>query len=86
MRHLILIAGALALTACATTQDERASERADDTTVANAEGEELICQRVGGSRLPGQRVCRTQAEWDRTRSDGQDVLRDMQRQPQQSPF
>ena len=39
--------------------------------------DKLVCRRqvVVGSRLPGPRVCRTQAQWDSNNRDDQDAIR-----------
>lgn len=83
MKAFFALIGALALSACATTQ----SQTAEATRVqTDAQGNELRCERVSGSRLPGQRVCRTEAEWERIQANGQDLVRDIQRQPQSDHF
>lgn len=84
MRLVATVSVALALSACATTDtDTDTAQQANVTT--NENGEEVRCERVSGSRLPGQRVCRTEAEWEFARESGQDLVREVQRQPQHSP-
>lgn len=79
MKAYSAILAALAVSACATTQTPPA-ETASAQTDAN--GNELRCERVSGSRLPGQRVCRTEAEWAAIQTNSRDLLNEIQRQPQ----
>ena len=81
MSKLILVTiGALALTACASTEtgstttaevaktDAADQPRPERKVVASSDGDDkLICKekKKTGSRLGGSKVCYTKAEWDR---------------------
>lgn len=74
----ILLAVALATTACAVEEVKPAAAATPDTVVAAAkpDGGKLICERrkVTGSRFP-ETVCRTQEQIDRMKEGGEELAR-----------
>jgi len=83
----ILVAAGIFLTACATTETQTADTSSDtmDPAAPAAESvnnpDDVRCETetVSGSRLPGRRVCRTNAEWAAIRDRGREYTRDIQR-------
>ncbi len=85
MGRILLIAAALALSACATTSDTtqvvEAAPAVVTASAAELDPNEEVCRRVTqtGTRF-NARVCKTRAEWEREAIEARDVTRDMQRE------
>ena len=77
---------ALGLSACATTETASPAPEVaqpapakEETQVATAEDDKLICKQSGrtGTRLRASEVCRTAAEWERERELAQTDMDDL---------
>ncbi|MCW1428277.1 hypothetical protein [Novosphingobium sp. JCM 18896] len=79
------LAGLLILAAPALAAEPEVTPTASPTSASGAQpdakpddtADKLVCRRqvVVGSRLPGPKVCRTQAQWNSNNRDDQDAIR-----------
>lgn len=71
------LAGLLLATAPALAVEPEATPTSTPGAKPDDGADKLICRRqvVVGSRLPGPKVCRTQAQWNGNNRDDQDAIR-----------
>jgi len=87
MRVPIILTLALVGAACATNETgvepaSAAGQTSPNQQIAAGEGRERVrCERMRttGSRLPAQRICRTEAEWEAYRRNAQELMREIER-------